>query len=71
MANESLKGKLQAYDAKVAKALAKNPERVNLAHNRLYTPLDIEGFDYEQDLGIPGEYPFTRGVQPTMYRGRF
>jgi methylmalonyl-CoA mutase, N-terminal domain len=37
---------------------------------RLYTPLDVE-MDYTRDLGFPGEYPFTRGVQPTMYRGRF
>lgn len=37
---------------------------------RLYTPLDIADLDYEQDLGMPGEYPFTRGVHPTMYRGR-
>ena len=71
MANETLKAKMEAYTAKVEKSLAKNPERVNLAHNRLYTPLDVEGFDYERDLGVPGEYPFTRGVQPTMYRGRF
>jgi methylmalonyl-CoA mutase N-terminal domain/subunit len=71
MANETLKAKVEAYTAKVEKSLAKNPERVNLAHNRLYTPLDVEGFDYERDLGIPGEYPYTRGVQPTMYRGRF
>ncbi len=71
MANESLKAKMAEYTAKVEKAAAKNPERQNLAHNRLYTPLDIEGFDYERDLGFPGEYPFTRGVQPTMYRGRF
>ncbi|MGA9348854.1 MAG: methylmalonyl-CoA mutase family protein [Anaerolineae bacterium] len=37
---------------------------------RLYTPLDIADFDYERDLGFPGQYPFTRGVHPTMYRGR-
>ena len=36
----------------------------------LYTPEDRDGFDYDQSLGYPGEYPFTRGVQPTMYRGR-
>ncbi|MEW6424764.1 MAG: methylmalonyl-CoA mutase family protein [Bacillota bacterium] len=36
----------------------------------LYTPLDIEGFDYMHDLGFPGLYPFTRGVQGNMYRGR-
>jgi methylmalonyl-CoA mutase N-terminal domain/subunit len=35
----------------------------------LYTPADAPG-DYLEDLGFPGEYPFTRGVQPTMYRGR-
>ncbi|NMC32038.1 MAG: methylmalonyl-CoA mutase family protein [Veillonellaceae bacterium] len=71
MANESLKAKQEAYAAKVEKAIAKNPERINLPKMRLATPLDIEGFDYEKDLGFPGEYPFTRGVQPTMYRGRF
>ncbi len=38
---------------------------------RLYTPADLPQFSYEQDLGFPGEYPFTRGVYPTMYRGRF
>ena len=37
---------------------------------RLYTPEDIAGIDYNEDIGYPGEYPFTRGVQPTMYRGR-
>ncbi|MQA90913.1 MAG: methylmalonyl-CoA mutase [Gemmatimonas sp.] len=38
--------------------------------NRLYTP-DSADIDYEADLGYPGVYPFTRGIQPTMYRGRF
>jgi methylmalonyl-CoA mutase N-terminal domain/subunit len=36
----------------------------------LYTPEDIEDLDYDRHLGYPGEYPFTRGVYPTMYRGR-
>ncbi len=36
----------------------------------LYTPLDLAGTEYERDIGFPGEYPFTRGIQPTMYRGR-
>ena len=36
----------------------------------LYTPADIAGLDEDRDLGRPGEYPYTRGVQPTMYRGR-
>ena len=70
MSNESLKAKLDAYNAEYAKQTAKHPERVGLKHKNLYTPLDLEGFDYERDLGFPGEYPYTRGVQPTMYRGR-
>lgn len=38
---------------------------------RLYTPLTTDDLDYNEKLGFPGDYPFTRGVQPTMYRGRF
>ncbi|MBU2699761.1 methylmalonyl-CoA mutase N-terminal domain/subunit [Sporomusaceae bacterium BoRhaA] len=71
MSNDTLKEKLAAYQAKVDKAIAKFPERKNLMAERLCTPLDIEGFDYEKELGFPSEYPYTRGVQPTMYRGRF
>jgi methylmalonyl-CoA mutase, N-terminal domain len=37
---------------------------------RLYTPLDTADLDYLRDLGLPGEYPFTRGVHPTLYRSR-
>ncbi|HZQ92743.1 MAG TPA: methylmalonyl-CoA mutase family protein [Terriglobales bacterium] len=36
----------------------------------LYTPADLAEWDYERDVGYPGEYPFTRGIQATMYRGR-
>ena len=36
----------------------------------LYTPADIEGKDFEEEIGFPGEYPFLRGVYPSMYRGR-
>ncbi len=38
--------------------------------DRLYTPLDLKDYDYIEKLGMPGEYPFTRGVHPTMYRSR-
>lgn len=38
--------------------------------NQLYTPVDINDIDYNEEIGFPGEYPFTRGVQPNMYRGR-
>lgn len=54
------------------KTLSKNQERENLRAERLFTPLDIDGSEnkYLKDLGFPGQYPFTRGIQPTMYRGR-
>lgn len=70
MDKEKLQQGLNEYEAKVAKAVAKFPERKNFEAQRLYTPLDIEDFDYSEKLGFPGQYPFTRGVQPTMYRGR-
>ena len=71
MANDNLKAKLAEYDAVYAKNCEKVPARQNLPEQPVYTPLDLEGFDYERDLGFPGFYPYTRGVQPTMYRGRF
>src|SRR5690349_9385011 len=36
----------------------------------LYTPPDLVGWDYDRDVGFPGQFPYTRGVQATMYRGR-
>jgi methylmalonyl-CoA mutase N-terminal domain/subunit len=42
----------------------------NLEVDRLYTPEDVADIDYDEDLGFPGEPPYTRGVYPTMYRGR-
>ncbi|WP_350449534.1 acyl-CoA mutase large subunit family protein [Aminobacterium mobile] len=67
----------QAYEAQVAKTMEKRPERRkefrtggNIPLNRIYDPTDLEGFNYARDLGYPGRYPYTRGVQPTMYRGR-
>ncbi len=38
--------------------------------DRLYTPADVAGLNYDRDLGLPGRYPFTRGVHPTGYRGK-
>jgi len=59
------------------KALAALPERqrefvtTSSEHvNRLYTALDVADLDYEHEIGLPGEYPYTRGPHPTMYRGR-
>ena len=60
----------------VRPALARTPERARLETSwgtpvpPLSTPVDLGGPDYLETLGFPGEYPFTRGVQPTMYRGR-
>jgi methylmalonyl-CoA mutase, N-terminal domain len=45
-----------------------DPKPVEIAP--LYTPANLEGWDYDRDVSYPGEFPFTRGVQPTMYRGR-
>jgi methylmalonyl-CoA mutase N-terminal domain/subunit len=57
--------------------LQRSPERraafetlSGLPVERLYTPADLPGWRYEERLGFPGEFPFTRGVYPTMYRGR-
>jgi methylmalonyl-CoA mutase, N-terminal domain len=62
----------------VQKATTRSPERKpvftsisGMPVERLYTAEDIVGLDYTRDLSFPGEFPFTRGVQPTMYRGRF
>uniref|UniRef100_A0A7C3SKV0 methylmalonyl-CoA mutase n=1 Tax=Desulfobacca acetoxidans TaxID=60893 RepID=A0A7C3SKV0_9BACT len=66
------------YEAAVEKVLKKMPERkaefVNTSGipvARVYTPLDLQDFDYTEKLGMPGQYPFTRAVQPTAYRGRY
>lgn len=65
------------FEEKTVASLDKNPERGGIstgsgeAINRLYTPADIAEEDYLEDIGLPGQYPFTRGVQNTMYRGRF
>ncbi|MFH1597098.1 MAG: methylmalonyl-CoA mutase family protein [Pseudomonadota bacterium] len=75
---ESLKAAVAKYQEKVTKVLQKMPERrpdfVNTSGipvARVYTPLDMEGFDYLAKLGLPGQYPYTRAVQPTAYRGRY
>lgn len=70
MAHEALEQLLNQYEGKVEKSMAKFPERKEFASKRLYTPLDLEGWDYAEKVGVPGQYPFTRGIQPTMYRGR-
>lgn len=72
-----LASELQAWEAKTAPQLAKAPERPEgivtgsgTSVKRLYTALDTPTFDYARDLGFPGQFPYTRGIQPTMYRSR-
>ncbi len=67
----------QAYEEKLAAHIKKRPERqeqfatdAGIAIKPLYTPCDLSDFDYGRDLGFPGDYPFIRGVQNNMYRGR-
>ena len=69
--------KLKDWEKELEALLNKNPERKaefttvsGIPVKPLYTPLDIEGLDYERDLGYPGEYPYLRGIHPTMYRGK-
>lgn len=65
-------------DTTLKKALSRAPERKEafltssgIPIKRLYTAADTAGHNYEEALSFPGQYPYTRGVQPTMYRGRF
>jgi methylmalonyl-CoA mutase N-terminal domain/subunit len=61
----TLKGTLERQPERASEFITTSGEPVE----RLYTPLDVSE-DYMERLGFPGEYPFTRGVHPTMYRGR-
>ena len=72
-----LQGEQQHWeDTTIRKSLQRVPERDNLITTsgvpiqRVYTPLDNANLNYERDLNFPGEYPYTRGVQPTMYRAK-
>jgi len=73
-----LKDTLEKWEeTSLQKTLASMPERradfittSSETVNRLYTPLDVADLDYASDLGLPGGYPFTRGVHPTLHRGK-
>jgi methylmalonyl-CoA mutase N-terminal domain/subunit len=77
MSNSAYEESLAKWQAKVDKLQAKHPERKEqfttlsgLPVERLYLPPQPDD-GYTSKLGFPGDYPYTRGVQPTMYRGRF
>jgi len=75
---DELKSSLEKWEnTSLKKALAQLPERKDDfittssdSINRLYTPQDIAELDYGSDLGLPGEYPYTRGVHPTLHRSK-
>jgi methylmalonyl-CoA mutase N-terminal domain/subunit len=74
---EILAEKFRVWSKNVDEKLPKSPERrrefmntSGIPVHRLYTPLDFKDGEYLLDLGFPGSYPFTRGVQTTMYRSR-
>jgi len=75
---DELKDSLEKWEeTSLQKTLGALPERLDNfittssePINRLYTPLDVPDTDYASDLGHPGEYPYTRGVHPTLHRGK-
>ncbi len=74
---EDLQREKKKWEDDLSKFLSETPERLphfttisDLEIKGLYTPDDIKDLDYIRDIGFPGVYPFTRGVQPSMYRGR-
>ena len=71
------RSKREWRETTLAASLKRAPERQDrfvtssgMELDTVYTPEDLADFDYLRDLGYPGEYPFTRGVQPNMYRGK-
>ena len=71
------KSKKEWQESVLASALKRSPERQEkfetssgISLEPVYCPEDIPDLDYATALGYPGEYPFTRGIQPTLYRGR-
>ena len=73
----SEEGQQNMTELKAAESATKREARLpsqetssHIAVRPLYTPVDLAAWDYDRDVGYPGEFPFTRGVQATMYRGR-
>ena len=75
--NHNSRSKKEWLDGTYARSVERVPERDypfeasdGQAVDPVHAPADQEGWDFLERLGFPGEYPYTRGVQPTMYRGR-
>jgi methylmalonyl-CoA mutase, N-terminal domain len=74
---DDIRKEREKWKRKIEEVFAVTPERLERFSTvsdqeiqRLYTPEDVKDHDFQRDMGFPGEYPFTRGVQPSMYRGR-
>ena len=74
---DDIKNGAKSFEESTQKAIKKRPERkenfISASGDeveRLYSPADMENIDFMEEIGFPGQYPYTRGVQPTMYRGR-
>ena len=72
-----IRRKREGWEKSFQKWTEENPERSDrfstvsdVEIKNLYTPEDIEDIDYIEDIGFPGEFPYTRGILPTMHRGR-
>jgi methylmalonyl-CoA mutase N-terminal domain/subunit len=63
-------GQLKTDAGQLKDGQLKDGQLKDIVTHPLYTPANLEGWDYDADAGYPGEFPFTRGVQATMYRGR-
>ncbi|MDQ7783815.1 MAG: methylmalonyl-CoA mutase family protein [Desulfomonilaceae bacterium] len=75
--SDNFKETVDKWNSGVEEKLSKHPERKKnfstvseIPIKRAYWPWDMGDFNLDEDLGTPGSYPFVRGVQPTMYRGR-
>jgi len=74
---EEVREAYKRWHEEMESIFAKRPERLkrfstvsDMEIQRIYTPADVEEQDFERDISAPGQFPFTRGVQPSMYRGR-
>jgi methylmalonyl-CoA mutase, N-terminal domain len=75
---KKIRSETERWQKNVEKILADRPERSGsfntpsgIPIQRVFSPVDIAEMDFLKDIGLPGEYPFTRGIQSNMYRGRF
>ena len=75
---KKIRAETERWQKNVEKILADRPERSvsfqtpsGIPIQRVFTPADVSGMEFLKDIGLPGEYPFTRGIQANMHRGRF